>query len=251
MKVIYARFNDKLEKLDIGLGEFASTEDFQSFLAPTEYDPKKIDHIDEIVYMGDDIVHGKAFIVKDPAQLRECHEKFKTFFRHLEKMSAADKELLEDYDRFIKTAEVRATSLDKKELYEHGAFTLVDNNEYPYKLFLNNWYVGEFETKLEYEGPSETMDDDGNHLDSETGEPFEPLKEEGEKMGDELVFIATSACCPYHLNDLECGVFDPAQALRDFVENNPPQHEHQIELAEGYKPVKAPWAEKQLDPKER
>ena len=254
MKILYARFNDKLAKLDIGLGEYANAEEFQSFLASTPYDPKNVNNIDEILYMGTDIVHGKAFIVKEPGQLKGCHEKLKTFFRSfksVDKMSAADQELLEDFDRFIKTAEVRATSLDKKELYDHGAFTLVDNGHYPFPLFINNWYVGEFDTKLELEGPSETMDEEGNHLDSETGGPIEPLKEEGEKMGDELLFVATSACCPYYLNDLECGVFTPDQALRDFVDNNPPQHEHQIELAEGYKPVKAPWAGKTVESKER
>ena len=234
MKILYARFAKNTARLDIGLGEFSTWGRFHHFVSDTMFDDKAEQSADRIVNIDDSVDHGIAFIVTDDKQLKSYQEKIQEHFADYYQLSDADRDLIGDYARFIKTAEVRATSLDKKELYDHGAFTIVGHNDYPYHLYINNWYVGEFENKLYHEGPSEAMNDDGDHIDYSTGKPVTPVKPDGEKMGDELVFIASAQGGPYYLDDMDFDVFEPDEALALFVGNKPPYHEHQIETEHDY-----------------
>ena len=206
--------------------------------------------VNQIVNIDEDVADGRAFVIANPRELKKAHDKIKMLFSQSDSLSAADRALLEDFPRFIKTAEVRATSMDKKELYLHGAFTLVDYLGSPRPLYINNWVIGEFSTKLDFAESPKTMDDEGNRLDSSTGRPVEPIAPEGQKLGDQLVFVAANRG-PYHLHDMEFEVCEPAAALACFINNKLPQEENLIYPPKNYKGVRYPRVAQKPNVRER
>ena len=220
MKILYARFDPQFKKLDIGLRDWEDLKEFHSYVAANsngEYANSQT--IDEILLADTEkCTAALGFDIKTKKGLEEAYEKTVSYFRENKDLSPADQGLLKNFDTFIKTAKIRSKSLDKKELYEHGALTLESHGVFPIELYLNNVYIGEFDKILEQGHAAGNMDDEGNEIDQATGEVIKPLKPKGKTYGDQLIFIAAPPE-HYRLENMEFSCFEPQEALRQFIYN--------------------------------